>query len=149
VAGVVESIHIAAKKRQMPDSVERANAVAGRGLEGDRYYEGKGSFSHWRGERDLTLIEAEALEEAAVELEPGAARRNVVVRGIDLNELVGRRFRVGPVECEALELNPPCKHLEKLTEPGVMRALVGRGGIRAAIRAGGEIAVGDPVEPLS
>ncbi|HEX8051412.1 MAG TPA: MOSC domain-containing protein [Thermoleophilaceae bacterium] len=148
MAGVVESIHIAAKKRQMPQSVERAVAVAGRGLEGDRYYEGKGSFSHWRGERDLTLIEAEALEEASIDLEPGAARRNVVVRGLDLAALVGKRFRVGAVECEALELNPPCKHLEKLTEPGVMRALADRGGIRAAIREGGEIAVGDPVEPV-
>ena len=132
----------------MPESVERANAVAGRGLEGDRYFEGKGSFSHWRGERDLTLIEAEAIEEADVELEPGAARRNVVVRGVDLNSLVGRRFRVGDVECEALELSPPCRHLEKLTEPGVLRALADRGGIRAAIRSGGELAVGDPVEPL-
>jgi MOSC domain-containing protein YiiM len=148
MAGVVESIHIAPKKRQMPESVERANAVAGRGLEGDRYFEGKGSFSHWSGERDLTLIEAEALEEAAVDLEPGAARRNLVVRGIDLNSLVGRRFRVGAIECEALELNPPCKHLEKLTEPGVMRALARRGGIRVAIRKGGEIAVGDPVAAL-
>ena len=150
MAGVVESIHIAAKKRRMPESVERAVAVAGRGLEGDRYFEGKGSFSHWRGERDLTLIEAEALDDASgsVDLEPGAARRNLVVRGIDLNALVGRRFRVGPVECEALELSPPCTHLEKLTEPGVMRALAQRGGIRAAIRSGGEIAVGDPVEPL-
>ena len=148
MAGVVESIHIAAHRRQMPESVARAHAVEGRGLEGDRYYEGKGSFSHWRGERDLTLIEAEALEAADVALSPGAARRNVVVRGIDLNALVGQRFRVGAVECEALELSPPCKHLEKLTEPGVMRALAQRGGIRAAIRSGGEIAVGDPVEPL-
>jgi MOSC domain len=148
MSGVVESIHIAERKRQMPRSVVRARAVAGRGLEGDRYYEGKGTFSDWRGERDLTLIEAEALEEADVDLEPGAARRNVVVRGLDLNALVGRRFRIGEVECEVLELSPPCKHLEKLTEPGVMRALADRGGIRAAIRAGGEIAVGDPVEPL-
>jgi MOSC domain-containing protein YiiM len=148
VAGRVESIHIAPRKRQLPHSVERAVAVAGRGLEGDRYHDGKGSFSHWRGERDLTLIEAEALEEADVELEPGEARRNVVVRGLDLGALVGKRFRVGEVECEALELNPPCRHLEKLTRPGVMRALAGRGGIRAAIRAGGEIAVGDPVEPV-
>jgi MOSC domain-containing protein YiiM len=146
--GVVESIFVAARKRQLPESVARANAVAGRGLEGDRYYEGKGTFSHWRGERDLTLIEAEAIEAADAALEPAAARRNVVVRGIDLNALVGKRFRVGAVECEALEPAPPCKHLEKLTEPGVMRALVGRGGIRAAIRSGGEIAVGDAVEEL-
>jgi MOSC domain-containing protein YiiM len=97
------------------------------------------------GERDLTLIEAEAVE--AIDLEPADARRNVVVRGIDLDALVGRRFRIGAVECEALEINPPCRHLEKLTRPGVLKELTGRGGIRAAIRSGGEIAVGDPVEP--
>jgi MOSC domain-containing protein YiiM len=148
VPGRVESIHIAPEKVQLPRSVERAVAVPGRGLEGDRYYQGKGSFSQWPGERDLTLIEAEALEDAEVELDPGEARRNVVVRGVDLNGLVGRRFRVGAVECEALELSPPCKHLEKLTQPGVMRALANRGGIRAAIRTGGEIVVGDPVEPV-
>ena len=146
MAGAVESIHIARRAKQLPETVERATAVAGRGLEGDRYHDGKGTFSHWRGRRDLTLVEAEALEEAA--LEPGEARRNVVVRGVDLNGLVGRRFRVGAVECEALELSPPCKHLEKLTRPGVMRALAGRGGVRAAILADGEIAVGDAVVPL-
>ena len=148
MAGVVESIHVAERARQLPRSVERIRAVAGRGLEGDRYHDGTGSFSHWRGRRDLTLIEAEALEEADIALEPGEARRNVVVRGIELDALVGRRFRVGEVECEALELNPPCKHLERLTQPGVMRALARRGGIRAAIVRGGEIAVGDQVEPL-
>lgn len=143
--GVVESIHIASAGAEPPRSVERARAVAGRGLEGDRYFEGTGTFSDWPGERDITLIEAEAVE--AIELEPGAARRNVVVRGVDLNALVGKRFRVGVVECEGLELAPPCRHLAKLTRPDVLRGLKGRGGLRAAIRTGGEIAVGDAVGP--
>lgn len=150
--GAVESIHVASRGKELPRAVERATAVAGRGLEGDRYHDGTGTFSHWRGRRDLTLIEAEALEELArdtgIELDPGEARRNVVVRGLDLNGLVGRRFRVGAVECEALEPSPPCRHLEKLTAPGVLKGLAGRGGVRAAILTGGEIAVGDPVEPL-
>jgi hypothetical protein len=141
--GVVESIHVTPEARGAPRSVERARAVAGRGLEGDRYFEGTGSFSDWPGERDLTLIEAEAAEAAGIA--PGDARRNVVVRGVDLNELVGRRFRVGEVECEGLERADPCRHLQRLTKPGVMRALAGRGGLRAAIRAAGEIRVGDPV----
>ena len=149
MSGVVESIYLAPRKRQLPRAVERARAVAGRGLEGDRYFEGKGSFSHWRGRRDLTLIEAEALEGLEIDLDAAEARRNVVVRDVDLDSLVGRRFRVGDVECEGVELNPPCRHLEKLTRPGVMNALVGRGGIRAAIHTDGEIAVGDPVEPIS
>jgi MOSC domain-containing protein YiiM len=141
--GVVESIHVAATATERPRSVERATAVPGRGLEGDRYFDGTGSFSHWPGEHDLTLIEAEAVE--AIDLDPGEARRNVVVRGVDLDALVGRRFRIGAVECEALELSPPCRHLERLTRPGVLKGLAGRGGIRAAIRTGGEIAVGDEV----
>jgi hypothetical protein len=143
VGGVVESIHIAPAAAEPPRAVERARAVAGRGLEGDRYFAGEGTFSDWPGGRDLTLIEAEAAEAAG--LEPGEARRNVVVRGVDLNALVGRRFRVGPVECEGLEEAPPCNHLAKLTRPDVLRALAGRGGLRAAILSGGEIAVGDPV----
>ena len=147
MAGVVESIHIAARATELPESVERASAVAGRGLEGDRYFEGKGTFSTWEGDHDLTLINAEAVE--AIDLDPGEARRNVVVRGIDLNALVGQRFRIGEVDCEALELSPPCRHLEKLTRPGVLKELTGRGGIRCAIRTGGQIAVGDPVEPAA
>ena len=148
MAGVVESIHVAPVKRERPVSVERATAVAGRGLEGDRYFEGRGTFSDWKGERDLTLIEAEAVEAMDVEIEPGEARRNVVVRGVDLNGLVGRRFRIGAVECAGLELADPCAHLERLTRPGVLKGLAGRGGLRAVIETGGEIAVGDPVEPL-
>ena len=147
MSGVVESIHVTPAAKGEPLAVERATAVAGRGLEGDRYFEGIGSFSHWRGRRDLTLVEAEAAEAAGIA--PGDARRNVVVRGVDLNALVGKRFRVGAVECEGLELADPCTHLERLTQPGVMRALAGRGGLRAAIVAGGEIAVGDPVERIA
>ncbi|MEA2473789.1 MAG: hypothetical protein QOE06_1704 [Thermoleophilaceae bacterium] len=143
MAGVVESIHIARVATELPDSVERATAVAGRGLEGDRYFEGAGTFSGWPGERDLTLIAAEAVDD--VGLEPAAARRNVVVRGVDLDGLVGRRFRIGAVECEGLELAPPCKHLAQLTRPDVLKGLAGRGGLRAAITEGGEIAVGDAV----
>ncbi len=147
--GVVESINVAARRRQLPEPVESVRAVAGQGLEGDRYFSAQGSFSDNGGERDITLIEAEAIEHLArhgIEIEPREARRNVVVRGIDLNELVGKRFRVGAVECEGLELADPCRHLEGLTKPGVLRALAGRGGLRAAILTDGEIAVGDSVE---
>ena len=144
MAGTVESIHITPAAKGSPRAVERARAVAGRGLEGDRYFAGEGSFSHWPGRRDLTLIEADAVE--AAEVEPGEARRNVVVRGIDLNALVGKRFRVGDVECEGLEEAPPCRHLAKLTRPDVLRRLARRGGLRAAILTDGEIAVGDVVE---
>ncbi len=131
------------KARRLPVAVERARAVAGRGLEGDRYFLGKGSFSHWRGTgRALTVVEAEALEDAGVGF--AEARRNVVVRGVALNDLVGRRFRIGAVELWARRLCEPCDHLEKLTErDGLMRSLAGRGGIRVDVLTDGEIAVGD------
>ena len=71
-----------------------------------------------------------------------------MTRGIALNDLVGRRFRVGDVECEGRRLCDPCSYLEKLTEPGVLKGLVDRGGLRADILRGGRIAVGDDVLEL-
>jgi MOSC domain-containing protein YiiM len=152
MAGVVESIHVVPRKEGAPQAVERVNAVAGQGLEGDRYFSEQGTFSENGGERDITLIAVEAVErmaeETGIRLEPGEARRNVVVRGVDVNDLVGKRFRVGAIECVGHELAHPCRHLERLTQPGVLKGLTGGGGLRAGIVAGGEIAVGDPVEPL-
>ena len=147
-AGVVVEINIAPRKEQLPEPVERVAAVAARGLEGDRYF-AREARPEVERDRDLTLIAAEALEalyaKTGIELSAAASRRNLLTRGIDLNGLVGRDFRVGEVECEGLELCEPCSHLQGLTDPGVLRGLVHRGGLRAAIRRGGEIAVGDPV----
>jgi MOSC domain-containing protein YiiM len=145
--GLVESIHIAAIPRALPDPVERVRAIAGHGLEGDYHCQ-----PHARGEGDdLTLVAAEAIEdlfaETGIELAPGESRRNVTTRGIDLNALVGRRFTVGDVEAVGVELCEPCTVLARLTgEFGVLRGLVHRGGLRADIVAGGEIAVEDPIE---
>jgi MOSC domain-containing protein YiiM len=152
MAGVVESIHVAPRKAELPHAVDRVATVAGQGLQGDRYFSAQGTFSDNGGERDITLIAAEAIEamerDSGISIEPGEARRNVVVRGVDVNALVGRRFRVGAIECYGHELAHPCRHLERLTKPGVLKGLTGHGGLRAGIVAGGEIAVGDPVEPL-
>src|SRR5215213_4762065 len=146
-SGVVEGIYVSAKARRLPSSVESARIVAGRGLEGDRYFLGKGSFSHWRGTgRVLTLVEAEALEDVGLDF--AASRRNLVTRGISLNDLVGRRFRVGGVECLGRRLCEPCRHLEKLEGDGLMRSLAGRGGLRADVLSDGAVAVGDPVVEL-
>ena len=92
---------------------------------------------------------AEAVDAVAlqgdVSIEPAATRRNVLTRGIDVNNLVGKRFRIGDVECEGVELCEPCGHLESMTQPGVIKALVHRGGLNADILSDGEITVGDPV----
>jgi hypothetical protein len=150
--GQVDAIAVAPEAERPMIGVEGARAAAGRGLEGDRYFEGRGTFSNASGcGYDLTLIEAEALE--ALETPPGPltledARRNILTRGIDLNALVGRRFTVGPVECFGQRLCEPCAHLQRLAgRPGTLRALVHRGGLRADVVSGGTIRVGDAVRP--
>lgn len=148
-AGVVEAVLVAAAAGEPLRRVEAAQALPGHGLEGDRYAAGRGTFSAGPGNgRDLTLVAAEALEVLAgdgVPLSFEDARRNVVTRGIDLNALVGKRFRIGEVECLAQRLAEPCAHLETLTRPGVLRGLVHRAGIRADILTEGTIRAGDAV----
>ena len=146
-AGTVTAIVLAPAAEAPLRSVERAQAIAGRGLLGDRYADGTGTFSPSGGRgRDLTLVAAEVLED--VGLDPVEARRNVIVRSVDLDALRGRRFRIGAVECLGQRRCEPCAHLERLTRPGVLRALAHRGGLRADVLRGGELRVGDRVEAL-
>jgi len=151
--GTVELIALAAEAEGPMRAVSAAEAIEGRGLLGDRYERGAGTFSNPRGGGyDLTLVEAEALEELSakgVELAPIEARRNLVVRGIALDDLIGRRFRVGEVECFGQRRCEPCAHLERLTRPGVLYGLVHRGGLRADVLSSGGIRVGDHVEALA
>src|SRR5580765_5826515 len=104
--GRVEAIFIAPQRGDSPYSVHSVTAVAGKGLEGNRY------FDTGRPHQELTLIEAEQLEHAHdehwLEIDAAATGRNVVTRGVDLNALVGQRFRVGDVECRGIELCEPC-----------------------------------------
>jgi len=143
--GRVEAIAVAPAAEAPVALVEEAAAHAGRGLEGDRYAAGAGTFTraHGRG-HSLTLVAAEVLDDLG--LTPGDARRNVVVRGIDLEGLIGRRFRIGDVEVQGERRCEPCAHLERLA-PGTLRPLVRRGGLRADIVTDGVIRVGDPVIP--
>jgi MOSC domain-containing protein YiiM len=144
----VIAIHLAEVEAGPVHAVDRVEAVAGAGLRGDRHF-APGALP----EHQLTLIESEELERLAAEdgiaLAPGESRRQLTTRGVRLNPLVGRRFRVGTVECRGIELCEPCSHLQSLTgHPGLMRALVHRAGLNAEILTGGEISVGDPIEPL-
>jgi MOSC domain-containing protein YiiM len=135
--GTVEGITLVLDSKGAIQRVEAVRAEAGRGLEGD--YHG-----------DLTLIAAEALEglreDTGIELAGHDTRRNVLTRGIDLNALVGQRFRVGSVEAVGVELAEPCTKLRRLSgEPGVLRGLVHRGGLRANVVTDGQIAIGDGI----
>jgi MOSC domain-containing protein YiiM len=150
--GSVEAIHVGREAAGALEGVPQIRAVPGRGLEGDRYFFGTGTYSRHPGSgREVTLIEAEAIEaiarEAGITLPAGASRRNIVTRGVPLNHLVGERFRIGEVLLEATRLCEPCAHLEALTGKGVLGALVHRGGLRTVILKEGTIRVGDPVEP--
>ncbi len=121
-------------------------AIAGKGLEGDRYSVGRGTFSRPGRGYEVTFVDADVLDSIGLAWED--ARRNVVTRGIELNVLVGRRFTVGTTECVGRRLAEPCAHLEKLARPGLLRPLVHRGGLRADIVAGGRIGVGDEIASL-
>ncbi len=109
--------------------------MPGRGLEGDRYFWGLGTFSDGT-DTELTLVEAEAVEalarEHGLDLEPGEARR--------------KEFRIGEVRLRGVRLAEPCAHLARLVGREALQGLAHRGGLRAEILAGGVLRAGDAVE---
>ncbi len=131
-------------------SLSEVRALAGIGLEGDRYASGAGRYSTHPGSgRELTLVEAEIIDELraenGVDLSPGETRRNVTTRGVRLNALVGRRFLIGDVLCEGTRLCEPCDYLAGLTGKPLIKPLTHKGGLRANILTEGTIRVGDEV----
>jgi MOSC domain-containing protein YiiM len=143
--GRVEGIFLSERKGDLPHEVDRVEAVSGSGLVGNRYfYDGDAPSG-----RAITLIAAEGLEafeqETGISLTAAESRRNVLTRGVDVNALVGKRFRVGDVECVGVELCEPCVDLERMTKPGVLKGMVHRAGLNADVLSDGEIAVGDAV----
>lgn len=141
-AGVkVDLIHVRAPDAAEPRSVEEVQAVAGKGLVGDRYFHADGAPPGFA----LTLIDAAVV--ADVGLQPGETRRQLTVTGTgaDLYALIGKRFRVGAVECYGVEICEPCLHLQQVTRPGILRALAHRGGINADILTDGTISVGSEI----
>jgi MOSC domain-containing protein YiiM len=149
MAGRVEGIYVTDTSGELPQAVERIEAVAGAGLRGNRYFFANGDAPSGRA---ITLIAAEALEafesETGIPFSAAESRRNVLVRGVDVNALVGKRFRVGAIECEGVELCEPCTHLEGMTRPGIIKGMVHRAGLNADVLTDGEIAVGDPVSEI-
>jgi MOSC domain-containing protein YiiM len=142
---VVERIVIRATANGPGIELPRAALTPNGGIEGDRYANGSGTFyKPGKPGQDVTLIEAEALADVGLSAEDSG--RNVVTRGIGLNDLVGRRFRIGAVELQGVELCQPCRTLRDRT--GILRELVGRGGLNADVVVGGEIAPGDAIEVL-
>jgi hypothetical protein len=159
--GNVVSIHMAPAASAPMQSIAEARAFPGRGLEGDRYFAGTGFYSNTPsyGGREVTLIGLEAVDalfggvlgaegkRLGIKLPAADARRNITTSGVPLDHLVDREFWVGAVLMRGTRLCEPCKHLDDLTQPGVMSALIHRGGLRALILNEGVIRVGDAVRP--
>ena len=156
MSGQVVAIHIASAASQPMQPLDQAFAVAGTGLQGDRYHNGVGFYSQIPsdpGARELTLIAEEALAavtaETGIEIPLHEHRRNITTRGIDIDALLGQRFRIGQVVCEGVRACPPCNHLDELTGKPLLKPLAHRGGLRARIVTSGELRVGDRIEPVA
>jgi MOSC domain-containing protein YiiM len=133
------------------ESLASVRAVPGKGLEGDRYFDGTGTFSpeQQKPDYEITLIEKEKIEAFAAEsglpFTAYQARRNIVTEGVDLNALAGRQFLLGEVLIQGVRLCEPCNYLAKTTFPEVLSGLVHKAGLRAQILSEGVIRVGDSV----
>jgi MOSC domain-containing protein YiiM len=137
--GAMEVVEINIGPSEALAPVDSVAALAGKGLKGDRQFCEEGAAP---GEA-LTLVEAEVLED--VGLTGVQSRRQVVVRGVRLNDLIGKRFLVGGVECLGVKICEPCLHLQSLTRPGLIKDMIHRGGLNADILTDGQISVGDVV----
>jgi len=146
-AGRVEWIGLRPRRDVPMREVADAEAVAGKGLVGDRYAGGSGN-------RGLTLIQAEHLPAIAAlsgheHVSAALLRRNLVVSGLPLVALKGRRFRIGEVLLEGVDDCDPCSRMETALGPGGYNAMRGHGGLCARILEGGRLHVGDVVQALA
>jgi MOSC domain-containing protein YiiM len=149
-AGRVTRIFVGAQESGPIHEVAEVEAVEGRGLKGDRY------FDEGRGDHDptleVTLFSSEGLDAGRVagdiDIAPEDMRRNLMTEGVTLPDLLGQRFSAGEVVLEGLEPNPPCAHLQRLAGKPLLKPMIDNGGIRARIVTGGTIRAGDEIKPL-
>jgi hypothetical protein len=148
--GTIEALVVAPAAGGPVQHVDRVEALPGHGLAGDRYAAGTGTFASGRPGSALTLVDAAVLDAlAAARGAPVDHRRNVVVRGTDLNALVGREFALGDVRCRGRRLCEPCAHLDRLNGGALLRPMVHRGGLRADLLSAGTLHVGDRLRPAA
>jgi hypothetical protein len=154
MCGTVEQIFIAERSGQPMRSVDEVVGEAGRGLLGDRHCRPPDAPPLRPSERvpDLSLVEAEVLEalrdEHGIEFGASETRRNILTRGIRLNDLIGRQFRLGGLLCEGVEICEPCIHVQRKVGKPILKPLVHRGGLRARIVTSGVVQVGDPIDAV-
>jgi MOSC domain-containing protein YiiM len=148
--GMVEGIFVTGKGSADMESVEEVRTIEGCGIEGDRYCAGTGFWTRYGDVCEVTLIEGEDLDyiedELGISVKNGEHRRNIITRGIRLGDLRRKQFRIGETVLEYDRPRPPCRHVQDLSEPGMTRALKGRGGICARVVRAGSIRVEDAIE---
>jgi MOSC domain-containing protein YiiM len=154
VTGVLREIWRTPATAAPMQRLPAATLVAGVGLDGDRYALGGGTWARYPDlEKQLTLIDADDVAAVAREtgsaLTPGDTRRNLVTTGLELPSLVGSWFAVGDALLFGMKRCPPCTHLERLTGVRLVKAMVHRGGLNAAVFAGGTVREGDVVRAVS
>src|SRR5262245_44379047 len=152
MTGSVLAIYVAAASSVPMQPLPRAELERGRGIRGDRYYARSGTFSKQaatRPDQEITLIESEEIDafnrSTGLALDYGAPRRNVVTRGVRLNDLVGTRFSIGDALLEGIRLCEPCAHLAAIVSEKVLPGLVHRAGLRAKILRDGTVEPGDSI----
>jgi MOSC domain-containing protein YiiM len=150
--GTLLAIHIAEAASVEMEALAEAELVAGHGIAGDRYANGKGTYSDRpHADRQVTLIEEETLvalkRDHGIELAPEETRRNLLTRAVPLNHLVGRQFRVGAVLLYGGRLNVPCAYLDELLGKPLFGPLTNRSGLNCRIIEGGVIRPGDRIVP--
>jgi len=149
--GQVISIYIAHNRGEQTISVDQVHAIPGMGIEGDRYFNKHDAHdTNSKPGREITLIEIEAIvsmqNEDRIQISPDQTRRNIVTRGITLNNLVGRIFFIGNIQLRGIRLCEPCQSLANRTDPHLLSSMVHRGGLRAEILTEGIIHINDSIE---
>ena len=133
---------------------QEVRAIPGKGLVGDRYFFGEGTFSPHpqKPDYEITFIESEKIEafarDSGLAFTSAHARRNIVTEGVDLNALAGKEFLVGDVRIRGIRLCEPCNYLAKASFPETLKGLVNKGGLRAQILSEGVIHVGDCIQEI-
>lgn len=148
----LEEIYVTEAGGEPMERRESIEAIQG-GLKGDRYCTGRGHYSPF-DVCEVTMVQAEAIEtverETGIDLSDGQHRRNLLVRGGDVHDLLNSQFKLGGAVLEGTRPRPPCRYIEQLNdEEGLAKALgEGRGGICARVESPGRIAVGDEISDV-
>ena len=144
----VYKLGISIKNNQPIKEVDSIDVLANQGVVGDRHFK---EFNDPYNQ--LSLIESENIDHYNIRFGLSIPyidfRRNVVTKGIKLNELIGKKILVGNVELEGIDLCRPCRHLtEVLGQDNILKEFLRKGGLRCQVLSSSSIKVGDKIKVL-